>query len=149
MLETLNGQRMAKKSITERSDADRRARQCERLARLLQTLHLISGKGRWDANALAAELECSRRTVHRLLQTLSMAGVPWYFDDKLKAYQIRPGFKFPLVENSSNEPSDKDSDEANAHRLLSLADRLIEDGEAFAQSLQQFLAELAAARKTR
>lgn len=92
---------MAKRKLPKpRSDADRRIRQCERLARLMRTLQLISGKGRWDANALAEELECSRRTVHRLLQTLSIAGVPWYFDEATKAYRVRPGYKFPAVEDA-------------------------------------------------
>lgn len=30
------------------------------------------------------------------MQTLSMAGVPWYFDETTKAYEVRPGFRFPL-----------------------------------------------------
>jgi predicted DNA-binding transcriptional regulator YafY len=84
---------MAKKQPQpqSRTDAERRVRQCERLGRLLRTLQLIMGKGRWDAIGLAEELECSRRTVYRLLQTLSMAGVPWYFDESCRAYRVRPG----------------------------------------------------------
>ena len=70
----------------KRTDAERRVRQVERFSRLLRVLNCISGSGRWDAVALAKELECSRRTIHRLLQTLSMAGVPWYFDEITKAY---------------------------------------------------------------
>lgn len=84
---------MAKK----RTDAERRIRQVERFSRLLRVLNCISGSGRWDAEALAKELECSRRTVHRLLQTLSLAGVPWYFDDNTKAYRVRSGFRFNLL----------------------------------------------------
>lgn len=58
------------------------------------------GKGRWDAGTLAEELECSRRTVYRLLQTLSLAGVPWYFDETARAYRVRPGFRFPDIEHA-------------------------------------------------
>ena len=124
---------MAKK---QRSDADRRVRQCERLGRLLRLLHLIMGKGRWDANTLAAELECSRRTVYRLLQTLSLAGVPWYFDESCRAYRVRPGFKFPLVETAAktSRPRTESLDAAQP-----LIEKLISDGKALACSLQQVL----------
>jgi predicted DNA-binding transcriptional regulator YafY len=117
----------------QRTDADRRVRQCERLGRLLRLLHLIMGKGRWDAATLAEELECSRRTVYRLLQTLSMAGVPWYFDDATRCYRVRPGFKFPGLESPSlsNEQVLRSLDES----LLSL----IHDGEALVNRLQEFL----------
>lgn len=128
---------MAKK---QRTDAERRLRQCERLSHLLRTLHLIMGKGRWDADGLAEELECSRRTVYRLLQTLSMAGVPWYFDKTCRAYRVRPGFKFPVIEPTviaTNAPLVVSSTE-----LEPLVERLIFDAEAFATTLQQFLEAL-------
>ncbi|MCA9026806.1 MAG: HTH domain-containing protein [Planctomycetaceae bacterium] len=125
-----------KKSHNERSDADRRVRQCERLARLMQVLHLISGRGRWDAAALAEELECSTRTIHRLLQTLSVAGVPWFFDEKLRAYRIRPGYKFPLLDVS---PTIDEMQSKPASSLDSATEKLLSDGEAFADSLNKFL----------
>lgn len=96
---------MAKKR--PRTDAERRLRQCERLGRLLRILQLISGKGRWDVDGLAQELECSRRTVYRMLQTLSMAGVPWYFDDQARAYRIRPGYRFPIAQVDVSSPLPK------------------------------------------
>ncbi len=124
---------MAKK---QRTDAERRIRQCERLSHLLRTLHLIMGKGRWDADGLAEELECSRRTVYRLLQTLSMAGVPWFFDKSCRAYRVRPGFKFPVIEPStSTDPPLRDS----TGELEPLVEKLISDGEAFAATLRQLL----------
>lgn len=124
-----------KKSHKERSDADRRVRQCERLARLMQVLHLISGRGRWDAAALAEELECSTRTIHRLLQTLSMAGVPYYYCDRTKAYRVRPGYKFPLLDvdhhTAKEIPDSFELDEA--------MEKLLRHGEEFASSLNEFL----------
>lgn len=126
-----------------RSDADRRVRQAERLGRLLRTLQLIMGRGRWDADALAAELQCSRRTVYRLLQTLSMAGVPWYFDEAMRAYRVRPGFRFPGIERSPQSESD---DETPPAALEQITDKLIRDGEALAKTLQQFLDELKSKR---
>lgn len=126
------------KTKPARSDADRRVRQCERLARLLRTLQLISGKGKWDANALAAELECSTRTVHRLLQTLSMAGVPWYFDEKTRAYRVRPGYKLPLL----NEHSDSSKKAQSPHELETAISELVKAGDEFARSLDSFLETL-------
>lgn len=127
---------MAKKnSHNERSDADRRIRQSERLARLMQVLYLISGRGRWDAAALAEELECSTRTIHRLLQTLSMAGVPYYYCDRTKAYRVRPGYKFPLLDVDHRTvkeiPDSVELDEA--------MEKLLRHGEEFASSLNSFL----------
>tara|TARA_R110002072_G_scaffold146075_3_gene292912 strand:- start:89281 stop:89628 length:348 start_codon:yes stop_codon:yes gene_type:complete len=105
----------------------------------MQTLHLIMGRGRWDADALAEELSCSRRTVFRLLQTLSMAGIPWYFDERLRAYKVRPGFKFPMLdEHLSKLPQP----EILPEELDILTDKLIRQGEAFSNTLQEFLAAL-------
>lgn len=124
---------MAKK---QRTDAERRIRQCERLGHLLKTLHLIMGKGRWDAAGLAEELECSRRTVYRLLQTLSMAGVPWFFDKSCRAYRVRQGFKISIIEpTTKTEPSLAGS----SSELEPLVEKLIADGETFVATLQQLL----------
>ena len=83
---------MAKK----RTDAERRLRQSDRLARVLRVLQLIQSPGPWTAQSIAQELECSERTVYRDLQTLSAAGVPWYFDDLSQSYRIRDGYKGPF-----------------------------------------------------
>ena len=42
----------------KRTDAERRARQCERIGRVLRVLQLVLSKGSpWDAKAIATELE--------------------------------------------------------------------------------------------
>jgi hypothetical protein len=93
------------------------------------------GKGRWDSNTLAAELECSKRTVYRLLQTLSLAGVPWYFDEACRAYRVRTGFKFPIT---TIMPEDNDEPNNLNGEMIRTIDRLIADGELFTQSLRKF-----------
>ena len=137
-----NQQLMAKKS---RSDADRRLRQCERLGRVVRTLQLIMGNGRWDAEALARDLQCSTRTVHRILQTLSLAGVPWFYDQESSAYRVRPGYRFPAVAPGPNHPLTSDSVGLPQHELL---DRVIRDGEAFHESLEEYLASLKHSRRS-
>lgn len=120
----------------KRTDAERRIRQCERLGRLLRVLRCITGPGRWDVDALANELQCSPRTVYRLLETLTYAGIPWFFDEKLKAYKVRPGFKFPAL-----DPGGPRSEPLNARQVSQLrtrAKRVVADGEQFLQSLRQF-----------
>lgn len=126
---------MAKK---KRTDADRRVRQCERLGRLLRLLHLIMGKGRWDATTLAEELDCSRRTVFRLLQTLSMAGVPWYFDESSRSYRVRPGYKFPGLEGITSIGGKS----VETDSLAAAAQQLLQDGERFMESLRTFCERL-------
>jgi predicted DNA-binding transcriptional regulator YafY len=78
-----------------RSDAERRLRQALRLARVLQVLQCIGGTGRWDAHSLATEMECSVRTIHRVLHTLMLAGIPVRYDAASKAYRLPPNFAFP------------------------------------------------------
>ena len=90
----------------ERTDAERRLRQCERLSRVIRTLRCIMGPGRWDTEALARELEVSHRTVHRIMQTLEMSGVPWYYCKESKCYRMRPGFKFPPLETGTLQSED-------------------------------------------
>lgn len=128
---------MAKKS---RSDADRRLRQCERLGRVVRTLQLIMGNGRWDAEALARDLQCSTRTVHRILQTLSLAGVPWFYDQEASAYRVRPGYRFPAITQDRNAGSHAlENSDVSRPELLA---KLIRDGEAFQESLGEFLAAM-------
>lgn len=86
-----------------REDAERRARQCERLARVLRVLQLILSRGQWDAPAIAKELECSERTVFRDLAVLTTAQVPLYFDEQCNSYRVRPGFRFPALDSRQSE----------------------------------------------
>ncbi len=90
-------------SLPRRPDRDRRVRQNARIARVLGVLNLIQSRGRWDLNAIAAELECSDRTVRRDLEVLEFAGVPFYFDERERCYRVRKDFKFPAMAITAEE----------------------------------------------
>ncbi|HMO35603.1 MAG TPA: HTH domain-containing protein [Gemmatales bacterium] len=80
----------------KRPGTDRRVRQSENLAHVIRVYQLIhSRNGPWNPKTITRELCCSERTVYRDLQILSMAGVPWFFDDICDTYRVTPGFKFP------------------------------------------------------
>jgi hypothetical protein len=132
-----------------RTDAERRARQSERLSRLLRVLRCIMGPGRWDIEGLAREMECSPRTVHRFLQTLSMAGVPWYFDKESECYRVRTGFKFPGIEPI--QVRRREVKEADPETVLIAARKFIAEGDRFLASLRQWcdlLAGISSAQHT-
>ena len=63
-----------------RPEGDRRLRQADRLARVMRMLQLLLSRGRWNARDIAAEQECSERTVFRDMQVLELAGIPIVFD---------------------------------------------------------------------
>lgn len=66
-------------------------------------LELIQGRGRNSVRSIAAELECSERTIFRDLAVLELAGVPWFFDEEERSYRVRPGFNFPTVNLTDDE----------------------------------------------
>jgi predicted DNA-binding transcriptional regulator YafY len=134
---------MAKK----RTDAERRVRQSDRLARVLRVLQMIQGNGPWTAQSIARELECSERTVYRDLQALSAAGVPWYFDEYGQSYRIRDGYRGPFThfpsrpkaESPDPQPSTLTSEDAKS--IVSLAkdsaQRLLTEAESVIQALDR------------
>ncbi len=116
---------MPKKKV--RPDRDRRARQAERLGRFMHLLRLISGRRRWKMADLAAELECSERTIYRLLDALTACGVPWYFDKQQETYRIRKGFRLGnLVDASSQSQSQTQESPEKAIEIVNEAPSLIE-----------------------
>lgn len=88
---------------TQTSDADRRLRQADRLSRILRTLQLLQSRGHWNATTIADALEVSKRTVHRDLTVLELAGVPWSYDAENKCYRLRPDYRFPTLNLTDEE----------------------------------------------
>jgi predicted DNA-binding transcriptional regulator YafY len=131
----------------KRTDAERRVRQVDRLARVLRVLQLIQGTGPWTARGIARELECSERTVYRDLQTLSAAGVPWYFDEFNQTYRIRDGYRGPFphlpsqprTEEMGQQPAPVSADDPRSIVTLAResAQRLLAEAESVIQALDQ------------
>lgn len=94
---------MADDDRPRRSESDRRLQQATRFARVLRVLELIQGKGRYNADDLAREIECSPRTIFRDLNVLELAGVPWYYEESDRCYRVRPDFRFPAINLTDDE----------------------------------------------
>ena len=86
-----------------RNESERRLRHNFRLARLLRFLELVSGRGNWNPKTLMRELEVSERTLHRLRETLELAGVPISFSKDENAYRVRPDYRFPPLALTDDE----------------------------------------------
>lgn len=128
-----------------RSEADRRARQSQRIGRALRLLCLIQDRhGRWDLQALAREQGCSTKTVQRDLMALEDAGIPFFYDRQRCCYAVRPGFRLAILDDPPAESSAMGTEpepactsqpsspaacaelsREHAERLLSEAERLV------------------------
>jgi predicted DNA-binding transcriptional regulator YafY len=92
-----------RQDIPKRPEEDRRARQAGRLANVIRIQERLMERGKWNVRSLAAELECSEKTIRRYLEVLEIAGVPWYYDASEKCYRVRPGFKFSVTNLAPDE----------------------------------------------
>ena len=95
------------KPYRQRSDAERRLNQDIRLSRAIRVLELIQGRGRWNAKSLAKEIGASDRSIYRDLAALELAGVPYYFDQAEQCYRVRPGYRFPATNLTTDELLDQ------------------------------------------
>ncbi len=100
-----NGSTMTDKRKTnpQRPDTDRRLRQANRHSRTVNLLQLLLSRGRYTMKDLAAELQCTERTVYRDLTVLALAGVPWYHEKERNCYRVRPDYQFPVLIPSDDE----------------------------------------------
>lgn len=139
-----------------RSESDRRAKQIQRLGRVLKVLRLIQDRhGRWDLPSLARELGCSTKTVQRDLLALEEARIPFYFDKQRCCYRLSPGFRLSILDDPSGTPGSgtgpdltgtiqptepvacAELSREHAERLLSEAERLVDALSRLCQSLRQ------------
>lgn len=71
--------------------------------RLLKIILLIQNQHGWTAARLAQELKVVPRTIYRDLKVLQGAGIPYFFDEEARCYQIRRDFYMKPVELAIDE----------------------------------------------
>lgn len=111
-----------------------------RADRLISLLMLLQARGRMTARELAAELECSERTVYRDVDALSAAGVPVYGD-------AGPAGGYALLDNYRTELTGLTEPELQALFMLAVPASLAELG--VADDLRAALLKLAGAAPAR
>lgn len=89
------------------SDGDARLRQADRLARPLRLFKLLAESKRWTKEKLAAELECSTKTIERTIKVLELAGIPLIQDAKSRTWRIQDHCLIPPVTLSAEEYLDE------------------------------------------
>ena len=96
----------------QRTDADRRVRQADAVARKLKLLRILTGRGLWTKNDLARELadRCEEskpfttKTIERDMTVLSLAGVVIEeHGTNPKQYRVRPDQQFPILNLTQDE----------------------------------------------
>jgi proteasome accessory factor B len=88
-----------------------------RLHRVLKIITLLQTRRHYSPEALARELEVSRRTIYRDLNMLELAGIPFYFDRQKGGYAIHQTYWLPPINLSIEE----------AMSLIALAERCTGD----------------------
>lgn len=99
----LKAKPLPSEATSPRPETDRRLRQADRLARIMRTLQLLLSQARWNARDIAAEQECSERTVYRDMEVLELAGIPIDFDPEDRCYRVRQDFRFPSLNVTEEE----------------------------------------------
>jgi predicted DNA-binding transcriptional regulator YafY len=69
----------------------------------MRILQLLLSRGRWNARDIAAEQECSERTIFRDMKVLELAGIPVEFDQEDRCYRVRQDFRFPSLNVTEEE----------------------------------------------
>jgi predicted DNA-binding transcriptional regulator YafY len=131
----------------QRSDAERRNRQCAKFARLIRIARLVTGNGRWGPNDLAEEIECSTRTIYRDVEILSASGIPITFDKSTQAYSVQSGFRFSKLDPMTVDVCDTASPQI--HELLVQARRVLKEAEGLMTCLRLLCDQLESAKPSK
>jgi predicted DNA-binding transcriptional regulator YafY len=115
------------------------------VARVLRVLCLIQERRGWNLDTLAAELECSKRTVQRDLDVLEACGIPWFYDEQTCCYRVREGYRFPGMAASSpaitpraQEPETTSLTPAELGQIsMDSAERLLEEAQRLIRTLNR------------
>lgn len=125
--------------IPSRPDRERRVRQADRIARVMKVLALIQSGKNYNVKAMASEIGCSVRTIARDLETLTLAGVPWFFDKPSSSYRLPPHYRFPVRLGADLFPQ-SDNEESLPHDTVSQYGKLFIDDEPLTRLEVQFMA---------
>lgn len=92
------------KAPRPRTDAERRLRQADRLARILRLIQLVAQQKVGTAAELAAAQECSTRTVYRDLEVLELAALPIRYDRQERRLKLGAYVPLPPLPPQKMQP---------------------------------------------
>ncbi|QGJ69355.1 WYL domain-containing transcriptional regulator [Planctomycetales bacterium 10988] len=75
----------------------------QRLTRLVKLISILQGGKRFNADHLAAACQVHRRTIFRDLDALKEAGVPLFYDETERAYQLQKQYYLPPTNFTAEE----------------------------------------------
>ena len=127
-----------------------------RIHRLLKILTLIQAERDWTAERLATECGVSVRTIYRDMKMLEGAGIPYFYDEQSRGYQVRRDFFMPPVQLTLDESLAKYEVGVKmygiCHKLLEGAEQkvqlLLEDDEGQLQTMDASLTDEESGDKT-
>lgn len=94
---------MPKSSSNRKAPPSSDAPDYARIHRILKIISLIQGQKGWNAKTLAKECQVTERTIYRDMEMLEGAGIPYFYDEQTRCYQIRGDYFMRPVEMTLEE----------------------------------------------